>query len=81
VQALSKAQCSFLVISFTTDWRFSPARSQEIVNALITARKKVCYANIESHFGHDAFLLPIERYEHAFTAYMQRVHEEANNAH
>jgi homoserine O-acetyltransferase len=80
VKAFQKAQCGFLVISFTTDWRFSPARSREIVNALIAARKKVCYANIESHYGHDAFLLPIERYENVFSAYMQRVHEEAANA-
>ena len=81
VQAFRHARCSFLVMSFTTDWRFSPARSQEIVNALITARKKVCYANIESHYGHDAFLLPIARYEQVFAAYMQRVHEEASHAH
>jgi homoserine O-acetyltransferase/O-succinyltransferase len=80
VKAFEKARCAFLIISFTTDWRFSPARSQEIVNALITARKQVCYANIESPYGHDAFLLPLERYENAFAAYMQRVHEEAINA-
>jgi len=80
VKAFEKARCAFLIISFTTDWRFSPARSQEIVNALITARKQVCYANIESPYGHDAFLLPLARYENAFAAYMQRVHEEAIDA-
>jgi len=80
VKAFEKARCSFFIVSFSTDWRFSPARSQEIVNALITARKKVCYANIESPYGHDAFLLPLERYEKTFAAYMQRVYEEIAGA-
>lgn len=73
--AFSHAQSDFLVISFSTDWRFSPARSKEIVDALIKARKHVSYADIESKFGHDAFLLKDPRFEAVFHAYMKRVKE------
>ncbi len=73
VACLSQAQCRFLVVSFTTDWRFAPQRSEEIVNALMHADKDVSYACIESENGHDAFLLPIPRYLDVFHAYMQRV--------
>lgn len=73
VKCLSRSQCDYLVVSFTTDWRFSPARSEEIVNALMHADKNVSYACIESENGHDAFLLPIPRYMDIFKAYMQRV--------
>jgi homoserine O-acetyltransferase len=78
VKAFTHAQCSYLVISFSTDWRFSPERSREIVNALIAAKRPVSYAEIEADFGHDAFLIPNERYEAVFTAYMQRVAKELN---
>ena len=78
VVALSGTRCSFLVIAFDSDWRFSPDRSRELVNALIAARKPVTYAEIEAHHGHDAFLLPIERYRQVFGAYMQRVADEVN---
>ena len=73
VQAFSHASCSFLVVSFSTDWRFSPARSREIVDALIAADRPVTYTEIEADEGHDAFLMPIPRYLEAFSAYMQRV--------
>ena len=73
VKAFANAQCRFLVVSFTTDWRFAPERSQEIVNALIGADKSVSYAEVESSFGHDAFLIPIERYYNLFKAYMNGV--------
>ena len=75
VAAFRHATCSFLVISFTTDWRFSPTRSQEIVDALIAAGRPVTYADIEADEGHDAFLLPIPRYINLFSAYMSRVAE------
>ncbi len=74
-KCLSQAQCRFLVMWFTTDWRFAPARSEEIVNALIHADKEVSYACIESDNGHDAFLLPIPRYLDIFQAYMDGVAE------
>ena len=75
VAAFRHAQCSFFVVSFSTDWRFSPVRSREIVNALIAADRPVSYAEIEANEGHDAFLMPIPRYLDVFRAYMQRVAE------
>ncbi len=71
--AFRHASCSFLVISFSTDWRFSPQRSREIVDALIAADRPVSYVEIEANEGHDAFLMPIPRYLDVFSAYMQRV--------
>ena len=73
VAAFRQASCDFLVLSFSTDWRFSPGRSQEIVDALIAAGRPVTYANIDADEGHDAFLMPIPRYLELFSAYMQRV--------
>src|SRR6056297_225211 len=73
VAAFRHASCSFMVISFSTDWRFSPARSREIVQSLIAADREVSYAEISADEGHDAFLLPIPRYIEVFSAYMQRV--------
>ena len=79
VKAFSAAQCRFLVVSFTSDWRFSPERSHEIVNALIGAEKSVSYAEVDAPLGHDSFLLPVERYNKLFSAYMQRVAQEHNS--
>ena len=72
-KTLAPAQADFCVMSFTTDWRFSPARSREIVDALVAARKNVCYLEIDAPQGHDAFLIPIPRYLQAFSAYMHRI--------
>ena len=80
VKAFGHALCDFLVVSFSTDWRFAPERSQEIVKALIDANKNVSYAAIDSNLGHDAFLLPNERYEQILTAYMSRVASEATHS-
>lgn len=74
--AFQHAQAKFLVISFSSDWRFSPARSREIVDALIGAGRKVSYLEIEASQGHDAFLVPIPRYLSALSAFMARVAEE-----
>jgi homoserine O-acetyltransferase len=73
VKAFSHSQCSYMVISFNSDWRFSSQRSKEIVEAMVAAQCPVSYVDIESSAGHDAFLLPNQRYQHVFTAYMQRV--------
>lgn len=70
---LSRAQCEFLLVSFTTDWRFAPERSEEIVNALVKAGKHVSYAKIEAAEGHDAFLFPIPRYMNALSSFLTRV--------
>jgi len=72
-KTLAVAQADFCVMSFTTDWRFSPARSREIVDALIAARKNVSYLEIDAPQGHDAFLMPIPRYLQAFRSYMNRI--------
>ncbi|MDQ7729163.1 homoserine O-acetyltransferase [Halomonas sp. SpR8] len=76
--ALAPAQCPFLIVSFTTDWRFPPSRSRELVDALIRAGKSVSYANIDSPHGHDAFLLSAPRYDAIFSAFMSRAAQELN---
>ncbi len=76
---MAGAKADFLVISFTTDWRFSPARSQEIVKALLDNNTNVSYAEITSQHGHDAFLLKNDHYESIFKAYMSRVEEDIDD--
>ncbi|WP_293937401.1 homoserine O-acetyltransferase [Iodobacter sp.] len=76
VAALSEAKAQFLVVSFTTDWRFSPARSKEIVKALLAAKRQVSYAEIESEHGHDAFLMEDAPYHSIMRNYMQRIAKE-----
>jgi homoserine O-acetyltransferase len=63
----------FLIVSFTTDWRFAPARSREIVKALVDNRIAVSYAEIDAPHGHDAFLLDDARYHGVLRAYFERV--------
>ena len=72
-KTLAGIQAHCLVMSFTTDWRFSPERSHELVNALLSAKKQVSYLEIEAAQGHDAFLLPIPRYIEALSGYMNRI--------
>ncbi|WP_434134713.1 homoserine O-acetyltransferase [Pseudomonas luteola] len=72
-RTFADAKADFCIMSFTTDWRFSPARSREIVDALIAAKKNVSYLDIDAPQGHDAFLLPIPRYLEAFVSYMNRI--------
>jgi len=78
-QALANATAKFLVVSFTSDWRFSPERSHEIVKALLDNDANVSYAEVESQHGHDAFLLPNEHYQGIFEAYMQRIKTEVHS--
>jgi len=70
--AFRQAKCEFLVISFTSDWRFSTARSREIVKAMLEGGKHVSYAKVNADQGHDAFLLTIPYYLDVFSSYMQR---------
>lgn len=70
---LANVKADYCIMSFTTDWRFSPARSREIVDALMAARKNVCYLEIDSPYGHDAFLIPTPRYMQGFSNYMNRI--------
>jgi homoserine O-acetyltransferase len=71
--AFRNVQARFLVISFTSDWRFAPSRSREIVRALLDCDKDVSYAEIEANHGHDAFLIPIPKYLEIFQAYMDKI--------
>lgn len=75
--ALERASCRFLLVSFSTDWRFSPKRSRELVQALLDNRRKVSYAEIDAPHGHDAFLLDDARYLNAVRAYFDHVAQEA----
>jgi homoserine O-acetyltransferase len=75
-RTVANIEAKALVMSFTSDWRFSPMRSREIVNALLAAGKPVTYAEIEAHQGHDAFLMPIPRYLDIFGTYMQQIAAE-----
>ncbi len=75
-QALVRATCKFLLVSFTTDWRFSPKRSREIVKALLDNRRDVSYAEIDAPHGHDAFLLDDARYMGVVSSYFDSIAKE-----
>lgn len=75
-KALARATAKFLVVSFTTDWRFSPLRSREIVKALLDNKRDVSYAEIDAPHGHDAFLLDDPRYHNVVRAYFERIARE-----
>jgi homoserine O-acetyltransferase len=74
--ALALTRAKYLVVSFTTDWRFAPARSREIVKALLDHKRQVTYAEIDAPHGHDAFLLDDARYHNLLRAYYTRIAEE-----
>ena len=78
-RALAPARAAYLVISFTTDWRFSSERSRELVKAMLHNRREVTYAEIDAPHGHDAFLLDDARYHGLVAAYFDRIHAEANS--
>ena len=71
--ALSKVTADFLVVSFTSDWRFSPARSREIVKALLDNELSVSYAEVTAAHGHDAFLMPDAHYHNIMRAYFAKI--------
>ena len=76
-RAFASARCRFQIVSFTTDWRFAPARSREIVRALLDNRLDVSYAEIDAPHGHDAFLLDDARYHSVLKACFERIALEA----
>jgi homoserine O-acetyltransferase len=78
-QALAQASAKFLLVSFTTDWRFSPARSREIVKALLDNRRDVSYAEIDAPHGHDAFLLDDPRYLGVVGSYFDNIAKESTS--
>lgn len=75
-KAFVNSDCKFMLMSFSTDWRFPPERSREIVEYLLKAKRQVTYLEIDADQGHDAFLLSNPRYISAFRHYMDRVHSE-----
>ncbi|MBU2285919.1 MAG: homoserine O-acetyltransferase [Gammaproteobacteria bacterium] len=78
--ALARAKAKFLIVSFSTDWRFSPSRSREIVKALLDSRRKLSYAEIDAPHGHDAFLLDDARYISLVRSYFERIATETEAA-
>jgi homoserine O-acetyltransferase len=77
-KALARASCKFLLVSFSTDWRFSPARSREMVKALLDNRRDVSYAEIDAPHGHDAFLLEDPRYMNVVRSYFDNMAKTLN---
>ncbi len=79
-KALARATAAFLLVSFSTDWRFAPRRSRELVKALLDNRRRVSYAEIDAPHGHDAFLLEDQRYLGVVRAYFERIAGEVSAA-
>ena len=72
-KAFQNTKSRYLVVSFTSDWRFSSSKSHEIVKSLVKARKNVSYSEIEANHGHDAFLMPIPQYLEVLRNFMENV--------
>ena len=79
-KALSQTTAKFLVLSFTSDWRFSPARSREIVKALLDNEITVSYAEVTAAHGHDAFLMPDKHYHDILRSYLGNIQIGSNHA-
>ena len=75
-RTLAATQAQFLLVSFSTDWRFAPERSREMVQALVANRRKVTYGEIDAPHGHDAFLLDDARYMNLVRSYFARIWQE-----
>jgi homoserine O-acetyltransferase len=71
--AFAKTQADFLVVSFTSDWRFSPERSRDILKALLDNRLNVSHAQITSSYGHDSFLMEDPHYHDVMRAYLENI--------
>lgn len=76
--ALANVKAKFLVVSFTSDWRFSPARSREIVKALLDNELSVSYAEVTAAHGHDAFLMPDPHYHNILRSYLATIQTEVS---
>lgn len=76
-EAFRRATAKFLVVAFSSDWRFAPARSREIVRALVEAGRDVSYALVDSQLGHDDFLMPLPEYSRILSTYLGRAAAEA----
>ena len=78
--ATQRVQADFLVVSFSTDWRFSPEHSHHLVQALVTNRRNVTYAEIDAPHGHDAFLMTDPRYHNVVRAYFNNIQLDGKGA-
>jgi len=78
--ALAPAKANFYVVSFSSDWRFAPERSRELVNALLEAGKRTSYIEIPSQRGHDSFLMAIPLYHHMMRTALDRIHAASAGA-
>lgn len=76
--ALANVKAKFLVVSFTSDWRFSPTRSREIVKALLDNELSVSYAEVTAAHGHDAFLMPDPHYHNILRSYLATIQTEVS---
>ncbi|GGH65057.1 homoserine O-acetyltransferase [Comamonas phosphati] len=79
-QALAVSKAKYLLVSFSTDWRFAPARSREIVKSLLENQRDVSYAEIDAPHGHDAFLLDDPRYMNVMRSYFEGIAKKPNPA-
>ena len=78
-RAFAGGDCKFLLVSFSTDWRFPPERSRELVETLLKAGREVTYLEVEADQGHDAFLMPIPRYINAMRGFLDNAYKELVN--
>jgi len=72
-EVFKKIKSKFLVISFTSDWRFSPSRSKEIVKSLLDNNINVSYAEISAESGHDAFLMSDDHYHEILNSFFKNI--------
>ena len=75
-KTVAHCKAQFLVVSFTSDWRFSPEKSRELVRALLDADKDVSYIDVDTEHGHDSFLMEIPTYHDALRGYFDRIQRE-----
>jgi len=75
---VSKFKSKILIITFTSDWHFSPSESWEVVKALMNTDKEVTYVNIDSLYGHDSFLLKNEEFENVIKSFLNNYKENNN---
>ena len=70
-ESVSRALCSFLVISYSSDWLFPPSQVKELVYAMMKHGKDVSYTELDSPYGHDSFLLETDRQEIIISSFLQ----------
>jgi homoserine O-acetyltransferase len=79
-QALGRTDARFLVTSYDTDWLFPSSQSREIVTALVQARRHVTYLELDSVFGHDAFLIEVDQLTELLEPFLAEAYRHAMRA-